>query len=185
MNLAFSHEPGTAISCLSIPIILHKEGPPGVPETELKCGFKIGGGIDQDYKKSPQVGFYFQGGYIQLTVCYRAMQTVECTLQRSRPTAPPAGPGWWCTTRSCSSTATTSPWSRTRRRWTTSRRPGPWISWWPEKESHKPDPEPVKLHSSVHIYTSPSQRKSGELSQRHLSIYSFCHYKLCYVFVKT
>ena len=93
MNLAFAHEPGTAISCLSIPIILHKEGPPGVPETELKCGFKIGGGIDQDYKKSPQVGFYFQGGYIQLTVCYRAMQTVECTLQRSRPTAPPAGPG--------------------------------------------------------------------------------------------
>ena len=55
MNLAFSHEPGTAISCLSIPIILHKEGPPGVPETEMKCGFKIGGGIDQDYRKSPQV----------------------------------------------------------------------------------------------------------------------------------
>ena len=22
----------------------------------LKCGFKIGGGIDQDYRKSPQVG---------------------------------------------------------------------------------------------------------------------------------
>ena len=93
MNLAFSHEPGTAISCLSIPIILHKEGPPGVPETELKCGFKIGGGIDQDYKKSPQVGCCFQGGYIQLTVCFRDMRTAECTLQRSRPTAPPAGPG--------------------------------------------------------------------------------------------
>ena len=57
MNLAFSHEPGTAISCLSIPITLHKEGGgPGIPETELKCGFKIGGGIDQDYRKSPQVG---------------------------------------------------------------------------------------------------------------------------------
>ena len=55
MNLAFSHEPGTAISCLSIPITLHKEGGPGVPDTELKCGFKIGGGIDQDYRKSPQV----------------------------------------------------------------------------------------------------------------------------------
>ena len=55
MNLAFAHEPGTAISCLSIPIILHKEGAPGVPETDLKCGFKIGGGIDQDYRKSPQV----------------------------------------------------------------------------------------------------------------------------------
>ena len=69
MNLAFSHEPGTAISCLSIPIILHKEGPPGVPETELKCGFKIGGGIDQDYKKSPQVGCCFRGGYICTTNC--------------------------------------------------------------------------------------------------------------------
>ena len=59
MNLAFAHEPGTAISCLSIPIILHKEGAPGVPETDLKCGFKIGGGIDQDYRKSPQVFITF------------------------------------------------------------------------------------------------------------------------------
>ena len=55
MNLAFAHQPGTAISCLSIPIILHKEGAPGVAEIDLKCGFKIGGGIDQDYRKSPQV----------------------------------------------------------------------------------------------------------------------------------
>ena len=55
MNLAFAHEPGTAISCLSIPIILHKEGAPGVAETDLKCGFKIGGGIDQDYRLCPQV----------------------------------------------------------------------------------------------------------------------------------
>ena len=69
MNLAFSHEPGTAISCLSIPIILHKEGPPGVPETELKCGFKIGGGIDQDYKKSPQV------------LLSRWLHTTNCLLQ--------------------------------------------------------------------------------------------------------
>ena len=45
-NQAFSHQPGTAIECLSIPITLHKE--------ENKCGFKIGGGIDQDYRKSPQ-----------------------------------------------------------------------------------------------------------------------------------
>ena len=60
MNLAFSHEPGTAIACLSIPIILHKEGPPGISETDLKCGFKIGGGIDQDYKKSPQVRWQFK-----------------------------------------------------------------------------------------------------------------------------
>merc|ERR1711874_955655 len=63
MNLAFSHEPGTAISCLSIPIILHKEGAPGVPETDLKCGFKIGGGIDQDYRKSPQ-GYADNGIYV-------------------------------------------------------------------------------------------------------------------------
>ena len=63
MNLAFSHEPGTAISCLSIPITLHKEGGPGIPETELKCGFKIGGGIDQDYRKSPQ-GYEDNGIYV-------------------------------------------------------------------------------------------------------------------------
>lgn len=38
-----------------IPITLHKEdsmAPDG--RRVLKCGFKIGGGIDQDYKKSPQ-----------------------------------------------------------------------------------------------------------------------------------
>lgn len=40
---------------VQIPITLQKE--PGVdPEGRevLKCGFKIGGGIDQDYRKSPQ-----------------------------------------------------------------------------------------------------------------------------------
>nr|CAD7460702.1 unnamed protein product [Timema tahoe] len=40
---------------LQIPITLQKE--PGLdPEGRevLKCGFKIGGGIDQDYRKSPQ-----------------------------------------------------------------------------------------------------------------------------------
>jgi len=63
MNLAFSHEPGTAISCLSIPIVLHKEGGPGVSELEMKCGFKIGGGIDQDYRKSPQ-GYSDNGIYV-------------------------------------------------------------------------------------------------------------------------
>ena len=74
---SFHHEAGTAIECLSvsaflslcckafnfylpvsfsqIPITLKKE-----PEIDsngqevLKCGFKIGGGIDQDYQKSPQ-----------------------------------------------------------------------------------------------------------------------------------
>jgi len=60
MNLAFEHEPGTAIECLSIPIILHKEaGQDQVP----RCGFKIGGGIDQDYRKSPQ-GYSDNGIYV-------------------------------------------------------------------------------------------------------------------------
>jgi hypothetical protein len=39
-----------------IPITLSKEsgsGGPGGIEV-MKCGFKIGGGIDQDYSKSPQ-----------------------------------------------------------------------------------------------------------------------------------
>lgn len=38
-----------------IPITLHKEKFYDQEGREiLKCGFKIGGGIDQDYKKSPQ-----------------------------------------------------------------------------------------------------------------------------------
>jgi len=38
-----------------IPITLHKEKDYDQEGREiLKCGFKIGGGIDQDYKKSPQ-----------------------------------------------------------------------------------------------------------------------------------
>lgn len=43
------------IFCVQIPITLHKE--PGIDpdgKESLKCGFKIGGGIDQDFKKSPQ-----------------------------------------------------------------------------------------------------------------------------------
>lgn len=40
---------------LQIPITLHKEVDCDSEGREvLKCGFKIGGGIDQDYKKSPQ-----------------------------------------------------------------------------------------------------------------------------------
>lgn len=42
-------------SRLQIPITLHKEKDYNEEGREvLKCGFKIGGGIDQDYKKSPQ-----------------------------------------------------------------------------------------------------------------------------------
>jgi len=61
---AFHHEAGTAIECLSIPITLNKE--PGLDangEEVLKCGFKIGGGIDQDYLKSPQ-GYSDNGIYV-------------------------------------------------------------------------------------------------------------------------
>ncbi|KAK8752315.1 hypothetical protein OTU49_004802 [Cherax quadricarinatus] len=60
---AFSHEPGTAMECLSIPITLEKEA--GLDEhgrQVLKCGFKIGGGIDQDFMKSPQ-GYTDNGIY--------------------------------------------------------------------------------------------------------------------------
>lgn len=38
-----------------IPITLHKEtGLDAEGREVLKCGFKIGGGIDQDFRKSPQ-----------------------------------------------------------------------------------------------------------------------------------
>jgi hypothetical protein len=63
-NTAFRHEAGTAIECLSIPITLNKEAgldPSG--QEILKCGFKIGGGIDQDYQKSPQ-GYSDNGIYV-------------------------------------------------------------------------------------------------------------------------
>nr|XP_014282917.1 uncharacterized protein C45G9.7 isoform X2 [Halyomorpha halys] len=63
-KMAFQHQAGTAMECLSIPITLHKE--PGVDHEGrevLKCGFKIGGGIDQDYKKSPQ-GYTDNGIYV-------------------------------------------------------------------------------------------------------------------------
>lgn len=77
--MAFTHQPGTAMECLSvsnlitlnvsqtqkyelmqylklqIPITLTKESAIDPDGRELlKCGFKIGGGIDQDFRKSPQ-----------------------------------------------------------------------------------------------------------------------------------
>lgn len=40
---------------MQIPITLHKEATLDEEGREvLKCGFKIGGGIDQDFRKSPQ-----------------------------------------------------------------------------------------------------------------------------------
>lgn len=94
-KMAFTHQPGTAMECLSvsinyindkkkieqvfsrianiysgwqvydvfifnnlpfqIPITLTKESAMDTDGRELlKCGFKIGGGIDQDFLKSPQ-----------------------------------------------------------------------------------------------------------------------------------
>ncbi|XP_063701272.1 tax1-binding protein 3 homolog [Culicoides brevitarsis] len=63
-KMAFQHQAGTAMECLSIPITLQKEqdiDEHGQPI--LKCGFKIGGGIDQDFKKSPQ-GYTDYGIYV-------------------------------------------------------------------------------------------------------------------------
>ena len=60
----FQHEPGTAIECLSIPIKLQKEICFDAYGNEImKCGFSIGGGIDQDYLQSPQ-GFTDKGIYV-------------------------------------------------------------------------------------------------------------------------
>lgn len=77
-KMTFTHQPGTAMECLSvsitiyneiqcftsllclykllqIPITLTKESAIDTDGRELlKCGFKIGGGIDQDFRKSPQ-----------------------------------------------------------------------------------------------------------------------------------
>ncbi|EFX74856.1 tax1-binding protein 3 homolog [Daphnia pulex] len=51
----FFHQAGTAMECLSIPITLHKESVLDHEGREVhRCGFKIGGGIDQDFRKSPQ-----------------------------------------------------------------------------------------------------------------------------------
>lgn len=81
-KMAFQHQAGTAMECLSvssettpsfvclirtfsqlqciynlsqIPITLQKEaGVDSEGREVMKCGFKIGGGIDQDFRKSPQ-----------------------------------------------------------------------------------------------------------------------------------
>ncbi|XP_031641126.1 tax1-binding protein 3 homolog [Contarinia nasturtii] len=63
-KMAFQHQAGTAMECLSIPIVVHKEMDYDAEGKEmLKCGFKIGGGIDQNYKKSPQ-GYTDNGIYV-------------------------------------------------------------------------------------------------------------------------
>ncbi|XP_053988866.1 tax1-binding protein 3 homolog isoform X2 [Hylaeus anthracinus] len=63
-KMAFQHQAGTAMECLSIPITLHKETEVNENGEEvMKCGFKIGGGIDQDFRKSPQ-GYTDNGIYV-------------------------------------------------------------------------------------------------------------------------
>jgi len=62
--MAFQHQAGTAMECLSIPITLEKEpGLDGEGKEVLRCGFKIGGGIDQDYRRSPY-GYTDNGVYV-------------------------------------------------------------------------------------------------------------------------
>jgi len=52
------------MECLSIPITLHKETVIDGEGREVhRCGFKIGGGIDQDFRKSPQ-GYTDNGIYV-------------------------------------------------------------------------------------------------------------------------
>lgn len=66
------HTAGEPLECFGIPIVLHKEpevdehgnqvyDPDGKPR--FHCGFRIGGGIDQDPIKSPQ-GYPDKGMYV-------------------------------------------------------------------------------------------------------------------------
>ncbi|VDP13247.1 unnamed protein product [Soboliphyme baturini] len=62
--LAFHREAGKPFECPSIPVELRKRqvtGPSG--EIQYRCGFRIGGGIDQDPSKSPY-GYPDSGIYI-------------------------------------------------------------------------------------------------------------------------
>lgn len=67
MDTPFHLPPGAVFSCTSIPITLVKQQvstPDGV--CLFKCGFRIGGGIDQDFRQSP--GFTDYGVYITGTL---------------------------------------------------------------------------------------------------------------------
>lgn len=51
---AYGHRPGAQIECLSIALVLHKERFVNeYGQEELRVGFKIGGGIDQDPCQAP------------------------------------------------------------------------------------------------------------------------------------
>ncbi|XP_077549998.1 tax1-binding protein 3 homolog [Haemaphysalis longicornis] len=77
--MAFQHQPGTAMQCLSIPIKLAKEvGIDSEGREVMKCGFKIGGGIDQDFTRSPQ-GYTDNGIYV--TEVYESSPAAKCGLK--------------------------------------------------------------------------------------------------------
>jgi len=60
----FELTPGTAFQCLSIPVQFEKEFlyDNYTGQQVSRCGFSIGGGIDQDYRHSP--GFTDNGIYV-------------------------------------------------------------------------------------------------------------------------
>ncbi|XP_076463256.1 tax1-binding protein 3 homolog [Babylonia areolata] len=81
------HTAGEPLECFSIPILLEKE-----PDTDqqgnplyepdgkqrYRCGFRIGGGIDQDPSQSPQ-GYPDKGIYV--TFIYENSPAARCGLQ--------------------------------------------------------------------------------------------------------
>lgn len=81
------HTAGEPLECYSIPIVLEKEPdadqqgnpiyePDGKPR--YRCGFRIGGGIDQDPSQSPQ-GYPDKGIYV--TFIYEHSPASRCGLQ--------------------------------------------------------------------------------------------------------
>ncbi|XP_013412133.1 uncharacterized protein C45G9.7 [Lingula anatina] len=85
--MAGQHNAGEPLECYSIPIVLHKEpdrdqhGNPVYDQDgkqRFRCGFKIGGGIDQDNSKSPQ-GYPDKGIYV--TFIYENGPAAQCGLE--------------------------------------------------------------------------------------------------------
>ncbi|KAK3599833.1 hypothetical protein CHS0354_022401 [Potamilus streckersoni] len=87
MRMMAGHTAGDPLECFSIPIVLHKDpdrseqgnpvlGPDGKPR--YRCGFRIGGGIDQDNTKSPQ-GYPDKGVYV--TYIHENGPAARCGLQ--------------------------------------------------------------------------------------------------------
>ncbi|GFN77049.1 tax1-binding protein 3 [Plakobranchus ocellatus] len=84
------HTAGEPLECFSIPIVLEKEqdldqqgnpltDPGGKPR--YRCGFKIGGGIDQDPSQSPQgypdKGVYVNGKDFTLVTHKQAVESIR------------------------------------------------------------------------------------------------------------